>query len=174
MQNLQLENDFWQFSLSCYAEPGVAETCLVLQNQHEANINLLLYCLWLAKTGRSLDWVQIQQKGEIESWHRQQVLPVRQLRMMMQETSEGSQAQKYYYESLKKDELDAEQIEQAMLFQMTKQMPLIEAAGFDNREKDSAGVNHLALANLEKYAQGVLPASTEIKPLLDKLVQFVI
>ncbi len=174
MENLQLENDFWLFTLSRYAKPGVAETCLVLQNQHGANINLLLYCLWLAKKGRSLEWQRIQENGDIDSWHQQQVLPVRQLRLLMKETAHASEAQRHYYESLKKEELGAEQVEQAMLFQVALEMPLVAGVQPVREEGNCPEASRLALGNLEKYSREALPASGELKPLLDKLVQLVV
>lgn len=37
--------DFWQFSVSRYGKPGVADACLMLQEQFGINVNLvLLYC----------------------------------------------------------------------------------------------------------------------------------
>jgi len=37
--------DFWQFSVSRYGKPGVADACLTLQDQFGINVNLvLLYC----------------------------------------------------------------------------------------------------------------------------------
>ncbi len=43
---------FWDFSLAVYARPGVAPACLVLQDRHDVDVNALLFCLWLAESGR--------------------------------------------------------------------------------------------------------------------------
>jgi uncharacterized protein (TIGR02444 family) len=164
VHNLQKENDFWNFSLTSYGKPGVAEACLILQNRHEVNINTVLYCLWLARKERSFCWDKLQTQNDIDLWHQQQVLPLRQLRLLLKDTAEASQAQKYYYESLKKEELEAEQVEQAMLFELAAEMPLVE----------EVGIEKLALKNLESYAQRAMPESEELKPLLDKLIKLVV
>ena len=44
--------EFWRFSLAIYAKPGVAPACLVLQDQHGRDVNLMLYCCWLGTSGR--------------------------------------------------------------------------------------------------------------------------
>jgi uncharacterized protein (TIGR02444 family) len=47
-------NAFWAFSLSFYAAPGVAETCLALQDEAGVDVNLLLFALWHAASGRGI------------------------------------------------------------------------------------------------------------------------
>jgi uncharacterized protein (TIGR02444 family) len=42
----------WRFSLAIYARPGVAPACLVLQDQHGRDVNLVLFCCWLGASGR--------------------------------------------------------------------------------------------------------------------------
>jgi uncharacterized protein (TIGR02444 family) len=39
--------DFWQFSLSHYAQAGVQPACLTLQDTYQGNINLALLLHWL-------------------------------------------------------------------------------------------------------------------------------
>ena len=39
-------NNFWQYSVAFYREPGITEACLKLQNQHGFDVNLVLFCLW--------------------------------------------------------------------------------------------------------------------------------
>jgi uncharacterized protein (TIGR02444 family) len=46
---------FWTFSLRFYQRPGVAETCIELQDRHGADVNLLLFALWAAASGHQLD-----------------------------------------------------------------------------------------------------------------------
>ncbi len=38
--------DFWQFSVSRYGKPGVADACLTLQDQFGINVNLILLYCW--------------------------------------------------------------------------------------------------------------------------------
>jgi uncharacterized protein (TIGR02444 family) len=43
---------FWRFSLAIYARPDVPPACLVLQDQHGRDVNLMLFCCWLGASGR--------------------------------------------------------------------------------------------------------------------------
>ncbi len=43
---------FWDFSVTLYARPGVAPACLDLQERHGIDVNALMFCLWLAESGR--------------------------------------------------------------------------------------------------------------------------
>jgi uncharacterized protein (TIGR02444 family) len=44
-------DELWQFSEQHYARPGVAAACLALQDEHGANVNLLLLLLLLEELG---------------------------------------------------------------------------------------------------------------------------
>ncbi len=48
-------NPLWAFAVSCYARPGVAEQLLVLQDEHDADVMLLLAAAWCAGEGRVVD-----------------------------------------------------------------------------------------------------------------------
>jgi uncharacterized protein (TIGR02444 family) len=43
---------FWRFSLAIYARSDVPTACLVLQDQHGRDVNLMLFCCWLGASGR--------------------------------------------------------------------------------------------------------------------------
>ena len=43
-----LDNAFWKFSLAVYATPGVAGECLAVQESLGVDVNVLLFCAWLA------------------------------------------------------------------------------------------------------------------------------
>ncbi|MFC7048881.1 TIGR02444 family protein [Emcibacter nanhaiensis] len=50
------ENDFWEYSLEVYGNARAAEACLALQNNCQANANLLLFFTWIARRhGRLID-----------------------------------------------------------------------------------------------------------------------
>jgi uncharacterized protein (TIGR02444 family) len=44
--------EFWRFSLAFYDHPGVAEALIALQDRDSANVNLMLFALWLGVSGR--------------------------------------------------------------------------------------------------------------------------
>ena len=112
------ENGFWDFSLAVYARPGVAPACLALQDRHGLDVNLLLYCAWCGKRGRRLDAEEIAAlDGRVAEWRREVVLPLRRLRRWMktQEAAPGEAAEILRGE-VKRLELEAERIEQELLF----------------------------------------------------------
>ena len=46
------EHPFWDFSLSVYSTEGVPAACLVLQDHHQVDVNVILFCCWLGASGR--------------------------------------------------------------------------------------------------------------------------
>lgn len=102
-------NPFWLFSLRIYAEPVVAELCLRLQDEFGVNVNLLLFCCWLDVNG--ID------KGEhflhsveaaVKQWQTEVVQPLRRVRRWVDAGD--------FYQRLKAVELEAERLEQDMLY----------------------------------------------------------
>jgi len=113
---LQKDNEFWRFSLAIYRTPGVPAECLALQDALSADVNLLLFCAWIGASRRSavteadLDGA----RRVVDVWHEQAVRPLRHVRQFMKAyVSPECQALR---NRIKGDELEAEQIEQAMLF----------------------------------------------------------
>ncbi len=45
---------FWNFSLRLYGRPGVPPACLALQDSAGLDVNVLLFCLFAAWSGRAL------------------------------------------------------------------------------------------------------------------------
>ena len=43
---------FWRTSLGIYRRAGVSRALIALQERHGADVNLLLYCCWVALSGR--------------------------------------------------------------------------------------------------------------------------
>lgn len=41
-------SDFWDFSVTFYQLSEVEQCCLKLQDEHDLNVNLVLFCCWLA------------------------------------------------------------------------------------------------------------------------------
>src|SRR5262245_30913367 len=110
----QYQNDFWQFSLAVYGQPGVAGECLGLQDKFGLNINLLLFCAWLGRRGIVLTREHLEGASHsIASWHDHVVRPLRGVRRQMKLHHEEVSALRAQVQRV---EIEAEQIEQAMLF----------------------------------------------------------
>lgn len=72
---------FWQFSLRFYARPGVAEACLQLQDEHDVDVNILLYALYVARAGRVLDASDVvRMQTLVTPWRERVVRPLREAR----------------------------------------------------------------------------------------------
>ena len=114
------DNPFWTFSVGLYARPGVAAACLGLQDRHGLDVNVLLYCVWLgAERGVQVteaDAAQIAARAA--SWHDAIVRPLRALRVAMKTRQHGAPLtlSDVLRNDIKRAELDAERIEQQILF----------------------------------------------------------
>ena len=117
-----LDNPFWQYSLDRYAREDVAVDCLNLQKQYGIDVSLLLYGFWLAHTGRAIpdEKSALRIREHISIWRHDIVDPLRQSRINFKPVSNALPATGDPIRAAVKDlELHAEQIEQAMLFELT-------------------------------------------------------
>ncbi len=46
------DHPFWDFSLEVYGAEGVPPACLALQEAHQLDVNIVLFCCWTGATGR--------------------------------------------------------------------------------------------------------------------------
>lgn len=74
--------EFWRFSLDLYEKKGVARALLALQRRRGADVNLLLYCCWVASSGRGrLDGADLgRAEAAIAPWREAVTLPLRETR----------------------------------------------------------------------------------------------
>jgi uncharacterized protein (TIGR02444 family) len=113
---LQRENEFWQFSLAVYGAPGVEAECLALQEALRIDVNLLLFCAWLGAARRiALTESNVDRaRFIVQPWHEHVIRPLRAVRQQLKAFS-GDEFEAFRTR-VKTLELDAEQVEQAMLF----------------------------------------------------------
>lgn len=74
-------SSLWEFSVSVYVQPGMEPLCLWLQDQRQANVNALLWALWLDEQGLPFN-AMLWQRGMSRAapWQRWLVEPLRWLR----------------------------------------------------------------------------------------------
>jgi uncharacterized protein (TIGR02444 family) len=115
--NSQHDNKLWRFSLATYAMPGVATECLALQDSLGIDVNILLFCAWLAAVRRiALTDVELKAACHIvEPWHDKAVRPLRGVRRAMK-AFVGVDVE-MLRTRVKALELEAERLELAILFQ---------------------------------------------------------
>ncbi|MGE5534277.1 MAG: TIGR02444 family protein [Acidobacteriota bacterium] len=118
-----LDNPFWTFSLAVYGAPGVAAECLALQDRHELDVNLLLLAAYAgAVNGIGINVDDVSAAFEtIAQWHNDVVRSLREARRALKPMSENPDdplrpAASALRTQAQKAEIDAERIEQAMLW----------------------------------------------------------
>lgn len=113
--DLPLDNGFWRFSLAVYAGDGVAAECLALQESRGIDVNLLLYCAWMGWRGVVLTEQELTAAAQLaDNWHQTVVRSLRTVRQGIK--TSGVKAFEPFRNRVKSLELQAEQIEQALLF----------------------------------------------------------
>lgn len=112
---LQYDNEFWRFSLAVYGRAVVAEECLALQQAIGADVNILLFCSWMGARGIALNRDDIESiMSHVVVWQDHVVGPLRTIRQNMKSLQVGGSEN--FRMRIKAIELEAEQIEQAILF----------------------------------------------------------
>lgn len=142
---------FWDFSLGVYKIEGVAEACLVVQERHGLDVNVLFYCCWLGASGRG-----VLTPGELDKmlsavgvWHRDIVRGVRAVRQRLKggippaprDLSDALRSR------VAKIEVDLEHVEQLTL-----------AASVERRADESCGAERRAsdaTANVGAYLAAI-------------------
>ena len=110
----ELENPFWRFSVAVYSAPGVSAECLALQEIVGVDVNLLLFCAWLGADRRVLlTRADIDAaSAAVNDWYGRIVRPLRSVRRTLKAIA-GKRA---LLSKVTAIELEAEQMEQAMLY----------------------------------------------------------
>ena len=78
---------FWDFSVRTYRSDGVPEACLSLQNDHGADVNMLLYCCWIGvHSGPFTTELFASASRFSRHWAEHVVVPLRSARTWMKHT----------------------------------------------------------------------------------------
>jgi len=118
---LELSSDLWRFSCLVYAVPEVAEACLLLQDWHGADVNLLLLAAWLgAARGARLDPARLPEIPGA-AWQEAVIQPLRAVRRKVKADGLGDPSLKDFHAQLLATELAAERLRQAELFHWAEQ-----------------------------------------------------
>ncbi len=135
---------FWQFSLALYAEPDVAPSCIALQDNCGADVNLVLFALWAARHGVRLTHADIAGvEAAVRAWRSGVVQPLRAARRALKPAAADlDPAAEALRDLVKAAELEAERQQQARM------APLLPAA-------TEAPSSALARADLDAYAQAI-------------------
>jgi uncharacterized protein (TIGR02444 family) len=77
---------FWTFSLRLYGRPGVPPACLTLQEKQGVDVNVLLFCLFAARSGRALAMDDVREViAAVDPWKAGAVVSLRAARVYLRE-----------------------------------------------------------------------------------------
>jgi uncharacterized protein (TIGR02444 family) len=123
----KLDSPFWAFSLAVYAGDGVAEECLGLQERLGLDVNLLLLAAYMGTVegARFAPRDVASAHAAIIEWHTEIVRPMRAARRALKAPATTTDdplqpAAATLRLQVKRAELEAEKIEQAMLWQWSR------------------------------------------------------
>ncbi len=110
-------SNFWNFSVALYAQPAIADLCLRAQDNYNANVNLLLWCVWLEQRNIVLTAERLQQAHlRVDTWEQDYVVPLRRLRRQLkQQFGTADESLEALREQIKQAELLAEKQMQVWL-----------------------------------------------------------
>ena len=139
------ENDFWKYSLEVYGNPRVAKACLALQDNHQANVNLLLFFAWIARrhnrlVDQTICALSTDCMSEIDN---DIVLPLRSARNAIDKRTAGPELMDLRQKILTL-ELEAEKLVQDRLYALSPEI-IAQCA------LSSLPVQEIARRNLETY-----------------------
>jgi uncharacterized protein (TIGR02444 family) len=113
---IPLQNPLWEFACQVYSQAEMEAELLVLQDEHGADINLILQALWLASEG--IEWMPECIADDYQPWVTEQVIPIRNMRRRLktQWVEQRGLGFEDFRQQVKKLELQAEQYALAVLY----------------------------------------------------------
>jgi uncharacterized protein (TIGR02444 family) len=158
---------FWEFSLRFYAREGVAPACLILQDEGGADVNVLLYLLFLAERGLLATRRDIEiLDASLAPWRDGAVRPLRDLRRRLKEDlgAVTPAEREAFRNQIKKIELEAERLQQLALEREGAKLSL-KAAGREEAARSNINAYSAYLGGFPDIAmQTVLKAFTLSPP----------
>jgi uncharacterized protein (TIGR02444 family) len=136
------DSELWAFAAGVYGQATVEEVCLGLQDDHQADIVLVLFLTWLGLGGKPVSSEEMQALlGIAHQWQQSVVGPLREIRRQLK-AGEGEEAEQRYT-SLKAIELESERLELQCLLEAAAPGGFVFAL--------RAGSKATAMANLQSY-----------------------
>lgn len=113
----EIYGSLWDYSLRVYALPGVAAKCLAMQDNYDADVNILLWSLWLESEQKCLTEEKLQAALKLVSpWAATTVIPLRNIRRQMKDLYGTRNSQiEALRQTIKNAELEAERQQQCLL-----------------------------------------------------------
>jgi uncharacterized protein (TIGR02444 family) len=166
-----LDTPFWDFSVTVYERDGVADECLGLQERLNLDVNLLLFVAFSAAVeGVRLEMQDIAAANAVVAdWHGEIVRTLRRARRALKPASNDAdsplhEANATLRAQVKIIELEAERIEQAMLWEWSRR----QLTGRPRTDRDQAlAANLRGVLEFYGVADGRAEAAAAVPHLLD-------
>ena len=145
---------FWDWSLNIYSETDVSRGCLILQDRHGLDVNMVLWCVWAVSAGFGIidDDTLAGGHAFATDWNAKVTSHLRTVRRNLRPSPAGTPIE--WAEALRANtlevELDAERIEQDFLQALLSglQEPSDHADLIPRRARQIAANNLVAYADL--------------------------
>ncbi len=148
---------FWRFSLGFYRQPGVADACIALQDGCGVDVNILLFCLWLAVTRRRIGLAAVQAVcAKAGPWRDDVVMPLRTLRRKLKDPTSlvERNAAELFRTRIKAVELESERLQQEALFVLASELTTEPAPSVEATARDNVAAYEQAMARM--FASGAV------------------
>jgi uncharacterized protein (TIGR02444 family) len=128
--DLRLTGPHWTFIIKLYGSHDVQQACLLLQDSFGIDVSFLLTLLWYARNGVGFESVDVEALDRtIASWRSDVVKPLRNIRREIKPAAQHDGVVADFRNNIKSLEVEAEQIEIAMLMQAVDQRMLPGTTG---------------------------------------------
>jgi uncharacterized protein (TIGR02444 family) len=117
------QSPFWRFSIKFYGMPGVAPSCIELQDKANVDVNVLFFLLWSATQGRSFNVADVTAiERAIGPWRDMAVVPIRHVRRALKSPPPAltAEAAEGFRTRIKAVELEAERLQQEALYDLSQ------------------------------------------------------
>ncbi|NHK26734.1 TIGR02444 family protein [Parvularcula flava] len=114
---------FWDWSMEAYGRPGAAERLLRMQDDHDLDVNLVLWCLWAGTHFPPIsDKETLSLFRQTAEWAKRVTIPLRGVRRWLKgrDLPASTEAVNTLRNEIKSQELAGERISQEMLEGMTR------------------------------------------------------
>jgi uncharacterized protein (TIGR02444 family) len=158
--DLRYDNEFWRFSLAVYGKTEVAQECLALQGALGLDVNILLFCAWRGTCAIALTRTETETASDVVAdWHENVMRPLRSARQHVKKLNRADFEN--FRTKVKGIELEAEQIEQAILFAHAKWFQVRNA---NTRDAIASNVNaYIAMKSGKMSAPHLIAAAARFK-----------
>jgi uncharacterized protein (TIGR02444 family) len=146
-------NPFWEFATWAYSQPGVEKAILSLQNRMGVDINMVLFCVWLAYRGSNGNDLAQHLAGALQmsrEWQRDLVEPIRTCRENLKIVIDGPdligrnrEVANALRDRLKANELDLEALQILGLYGLVATGDHDEGAPIDSVTQKEDAQNNL-------------------------------